>query len=203
VVAGRWLSLPLAEGYCAFDQSDPAQTGFTESQWRQARDAGRRVLYPFVHCEELKAFRAKARTNFSFGSFDAIVQGEAAFALSEATKPEEFIASLTAKPIAPFDRAEAERLLTVLIKKGEAPLTLSGLFEATPEATFLAVFQRISTGRKKNETMSAFGMTGVTVVARVPIVVTLMRYDGSGLSIYDDMLSSEKAIIAALRAANP
>lgn len=203
VVAGRWLSLPLPEGYCAFDQSDPTQTGFTESQWRSARDAGRRVLYPFVHCEELKGFRAKTRTNFSFGSYDAIVHGDGAVALAGKATPEEFIASLTAKPIAPFDRGEVESLLAVDIKRGEDPITRTGLFEAAPDAVFLASFQRIPTGRKKNETISAYGLSGISVVSGVPLVVALMSYDAPGLMIYDEMVAREKAIFDSLRAANP
>lgn len=203
VVAGRWLSLPLPEGYCAFSHGDPTQTGFTESQWRAARDAGRRVLYPFVHCEELKGFRAKTRTNFSFGSYDAIVHGDGAIALAGDATPEEFIASLTAKPIAPFDRGEVGRLLALDIKRGEDPITRTGLFEATPDAVFLASFQRIPTGRKKNETISAYGMSGIVVVSGVPLVVALMSYEAPGLAVYDEMVAREKAIVAALRAANP
>ncbi|MFO1186576.1 MAG: hypothetical protein U1E87_03450 [Alphaproteobacteria bacterium] len=202
VVAGRWLSLPLPEGYCAFDQSDPTQTGFTESQWRSARDAGRRVLYPFVHCEELKGFRAKTRSSFSFGSFDAIVLGDGAITLPPETAPERFIASLTTKPIAPFDRAEIAALETVAIKRDDEPITRTGLLEQAPDALFLATFQRLPTGRKKNETMSAYGITGISVVAGVPLVVALMRYEASGPAVYDEMLVAEKAILAALRDAN-
>lgn len=202
-VAGRWLSLPLPAGYCAFDHDDPTQTGFTESQWRSARDAGRRILYPFVHCDELKEFRAKSRANFSFGSFDAIVQGDGAITLPPDTTPRQFIAALTAKPITPFDRAEVAGLRNLQLKRGDDPITRTGLFEAEPEALFLATFQRIPTGRKKNESMSAYGMTGISVVAGIPLVVALMRYEAAEVTVYDDMLAAEKAIIAAVRAANP
>jgi hypothetical protein len=202
-VAGRWLSLPLPEGYCAFDQSDPMHSGFTESQWRQSRNAGRRLLYPFAHCAELAEFRGRERATFTFGSYDALLAGESVHALPSGMTPAIFLESLMKKPLEKFDLAEIETQLNTVVERGEAPLTRAGLFATTPDATFIAVFQRISTGRKKHETMSVFGMTGVTVVSGVPLVVALMRYGAPGVSVYDDLLESEKSIIASLHAANP
>jgi hypothetical protein len=202
-VAGRWLSLPLPEGYCAFDQTDPVQSGFTESQWRQSRDSGRRTLYPFAHCAELKEFRAHSRATFSFGSYDALLEGESIYTLPSAMTTASFLESLMKKPPEKFDPAEVETQLNTVVERGGAPLTRAGLFASEPDATYFAVFQRISTGRKKDETMSVFGMTGITVVAGVPLIVALMRYGALGTAVYDELLESEKSIIISLHAANP
>jgi hypothetical protein len=201
-VAGRWLSLPLPNGFCALDQNDPTQNSFAELQWRQSHDSGRQVLYPFAHCGELKEFRSKGRLHFAFGSYDAIQAGEAAFALPPDLAPEAFLDYFAQKSPKEFNLPEVESLLSAIVERGDAPIVRSGLFARTPDASYVAVFQRISTGRKKHETMSAFGMTGITVVAGVPVIVALMRFDATGTGVYEELLASEKAIIAALHAAN-
>jgi hypothetical protein len=202
-VAGRWLSLPLPHGFCTLDQNDPTQKGFTESRWRQSQDSGRQMLYAFAHCEELKEFQNKVRLNFAFGSFDAIKAGEAGFALAPEFTTEAFLDYFAKKSPKEFNLAEVETLLSAIVERGDPPIVRSGLFARTPDATYVAVFQRISTGRKKRETMSAFGMTGVTVVTSVPLLVALMRFDATGTGVYEELLANEKAIIATLHAANP
>src|SRR5262249_8214331 len=100
-----------------------------------------------------------------------------------------------------FDESAVAPLFAPKIPK-DSKLLQAGLYDASPSANYVAIFQRLEPEKKHDKPVLIAGMRATTVVAGFPIVVTIVRFDGHDTSIYKELLASAEAAVNALRDAN-
>lgn len=201
-VAGRWIKLPLPAKHCALDEADETERAFSEMTRLDTLAEGRQVLMPFANCADVQAFRRQTIVNFGFGSYAVPLENGRPWVLPDEMTVEAFLGVVAERAPAKFDAAKAAPLFTQA-PADESDDMIAGLFSTAPDASYVAIFQRVEPAKRKNKATIAAGMRATTVVAGAPLVITLVRFDGQDISVYDELLRAEQETVRALHEANP